>query len=70
MILVTGATGHLGTAVIDQLLKHTSTENFVALARSEEKAKALKDKGVQVRIGDFDDPASLEKAFAEIDKLL
>jgi NAD(P)H dehydrogenase (quinone) len=70
MILVTGATGHLGTAVIDQLLKHTSTENFVALARSEEKAKALKDKGVQVCIGDFDDPASLEKAFAGIDKLL
>ncbi len=47
MILVTGATGHLGTAVIDQLLKHTSTENFVALARSEEKAKALKDKPLQ-----------------------
>ena len=40
------------------------------MARSEEKAKAWKDKGVQVRIGDFDDPASLEKAFARIDKLL
>ncbi len=70
MILVAGATGHLGTAVIDQLIKHTSTDSFFALARSEEKAKALKDKGVQVRIGDFDDPASLEKAFAGIDKLL
>lgn len=70
MILVTGATGHLGTAVIDHLLQSTSKENFIALARREEKAKSLIDKGVQVRIGDFDDLASLEKAFQGIDKLL
>lgn len=70
MILVTGATGHLGSAVIDQLLKNTSKEKFIALARNEEKAQALTDKGVQVRIADFDDIASVEKAFQGIEKLL
>lgn len=70
MILVTGASGHLGTAVIDHLLKNTSKDNFIALVRSEEKAQSLKDKGVQVRIADLDDLASVEKAFQGIDKLL
>lgn len=62
MILVTGATGHLGTATVEHLLKNAQTENIVALARNEEKAKALRDKGVKVRIGNFDDTASLDSA--------
>lgn len=70
MILVTGATGQLGTAVIDHLLKSSSADKFVALARSEEKAKGLIDKGVQVRYGDFDNHASIKKSFYGIDKLL
>ena len=37
MILVTGATGHLGTAVVNQLLKNTKVNNIVALARDENK---------------------------------
>jgi len=70
MILVTGATGHLGTAVINHLLKKTSLDNFIALVRSEEKAQPLRNKGVQVRIADFDDIASVGKAFDGIEKLL
>lgn len=70
MILITGATGHLGSAVVDHLLKESSLDNFIALARTEEKAKPIRDKGIQVRIGDFDDLASLEQAFDGIDKLL
>lgn len=70
MILVTGATGNLGTTVVDQLLKITNTANFLALVRSEEKAVSLKSKGVHIRFGDFNDAASLETAFAGIEKLL
>lgn len=70
MILVTGATGHLGTATIEHLLKNTKADKVVALARNEEKAKSLRDKGVQVRIGDFDDTASLDKAMQGIEKVL
>ncbi|MEM9477675.1 MAG: NmrA family NAD(P)-binding protein [Pseudomonadota bacterium] len=39
MILVSGATGNLGRAVVTAL--HTAGENVVALVRSAEKAKAL-----------------------------
>ncbi|MDG3581075.1 SDR family oxidoreductase [Galbibacter pacificus] len=70
MILVTGATGHLGSAVISHLQKNISVDSFIALARSEEKAQSLKAKGIQVRIADFDDIASIEKAFEGIEKLL
>lgn len=70
MILVTGATGHLGTATVEHLLKKTKADNIIAFARSEEKAKALRDKGVEVRIGDFDDITSLDKAMQGIEKVL
>lgn len=70
MILVTGATGHLGTATVEHLLKNTQTENIIALARNEEKAKALRDKGVKVRIGNFDDTASLDSAMQGVEKVL
>lgn len=69
-ILITGATGHLGRAVIDQLLKNTGLDNIVALARDENKAKSLKEKGIEVRLGTFDDTASLDHALQGIEKVL
>lgn len=70
MILVTGATGHLGTAVVNQLLKNTKVNNIVALARDENKINSLKEKGIEVRLGTFDDTTSLDKALQGIDKVL
>ncbi|MEN5231834.1 SDR family oxidoreductase [Sphingobacterium faecium] len=70
MILVTGATGNLGSNVIDQLLKVTTPDKFIALARNDDKASSLKNKGVTVRIGNFDEPTSLETAFVGVEKLL
>ncbi|WP_257670949.1 SDR family oxidoreductase [Parapedobacter tibetensis] len=69
-ILVTGATGHLGKATLEHLLKNTTADNIVALARDENKAAALKEKGVEVRIGDFEDTASLDTAMQGISKVL
>ncbi|HEY5371085.1 MAG TPA: SDR family oxidoreductase [Hanamia sp.] len=69
-ILITGATGHLGTAVINQLLKNTDSNHIVALARDESKAKFLREKGVEVRLGTFEDTASLDKALQGIEKVL
>lgn len=51
-VLITGATGHLGTAVVSQLLKNTNANNIVALARGENKATSLKEKGVEVRLAE------------------
>jgi NAD(P)H dehydrogenase (quinone) len=70
MILVTGATGHLGSAVIDYLAAHSAKDQFIALARSATKAAALKARGIQVRIADFDQPDSLREAFKAVDKVL
>lgn len=70
MILVTGATGFLGSAVVERMRKKTLTDKFVTFARDKEKAKRLTDQGVQVRYGNFDDPASLDKAMQGIEKVL
>lgn len=70
MILVTGATGQLGTAVVQTLLNKTSADRVAALVRDENKAAALKNAGVDVRVGSYDDPASLENAVQGVDKVL
>lgn len=69
-ILVTGATGQLGSKVLDHLLTKVAASNVAVSVRDPRKAEALAARGVEVRQGDFDDPASLDKAFAGIDRLL
>jgi NAD(P)H dehydrogenase (quinone) len=70
MFLVTGATGHLGSAVVSHLLKTTAANNIVAFARDENKANHLKGKGIEVRIGTYDDISSLGMAMQGIEKVL
>jgi NAD(P)H dehydrogenase (quinone) len=71
MILVTGATGHLGAATIDFLLKNNVPAGEIgALVRDKAKAAALTEKGIEVKTGDYTDPASLAEAFKGVDKLL
>ena len=55
-ILVTGATGKLGSLVIENLLKNTTPENIAVSVRDTSKTQHLKDKGIDVRYGDFDKP--------------
>jgi len=69
MILVTGATGPLGKAVVEFLLQKTPASNIAALVRDPAKAEDLKAQGVDIRQGDYNDYASLVKAFTGIDKL-
>lgn len=70
MILITGATGHLGTSVIQTLLKKTAASNIAALVRDEAKAIDIKEKGINIRVGNYDDKASLDKAMQGIEKVL
>ncbi|TAE84596.1 MAG: SDR family oxidoreductase [Bacteroidetes bacterium] len=71
MILVTGATGNFGKSTIDFLIKKgISSTNIVALVRDEAKAADLTNKGVALRIGDYDNYSSLVNAFTGVEKLL
>jgi uncharacterized protein YbjT (DUF2867 family) len=70
VIVVTGATGRLGSAVVRHLLNRVSAAEVVACVRNPDAAKELVARGVIVRVGDYDDPDSLLKAFAGADRLL
>lgn len=69
-IAVTGATGKLGNFVIKHLLKKIPANQVVAVVRNLEKAVSLASLGVDIRYGNYMDPASLVKAFSGIPKLL
>ena len=69
-ILVTGASGQLGALVVDSLLSSTAASNIVALVRREEAAEALRAKGVEVRLGDYEDTAALAAAVKGVDRVL
>lgn len=70
MIVVTGATGHLGRAVIEGLVARMDPGEVVASARDPAKQPTLAASGVQVRKGNFDDPHSLDGAFAGATQVL
>ena len=70
MIVVTGATGHLGQHVIRLLLEKVSAAEVAAVVRNPEKAAGIAAKGVQVRKADYGSPATLETALQGADKVL
>jgi NAD(P)H dehydrogenase (quinone) len=68
-VLITGATGQLGSAVLNELIGKRGYENVSALVRDLSKAGKLKEKGVHLIQGDYNDYNSLVSAFKGIDKL-
>jgi nucleoside-diphosphate-sugar epimerase len=67
-ILVTGASGWIGSAVVPDLLG--AGHEVVGLARSEASAQALEAAGAFVQRGDVDDPDGLAKAAADSDGVI
>lgn len=71
MILVTGANGHLGRAIVTHLISRLGGGEHLAVSvRDPERADDLARRGISVRQGDFDRPESLVKAFAGAEKLV
>lgn len=68
MILLTGATGFLGSAIAEAL--HKSGTPFVALLRETSDHSALKGLGIPLRYADVNDPQSLLEAFAGVDTII
>lgn len=69
-ILVTGATGKLGSKIMESLLRTTPASDLAVSVRDPGKAEKLRSRGVEVRQGDFDQPETLDQAFDGIDRLL
>jgi NAD(P)H dehydrogenase (quinone) len=70
MIAITGANGNLGKATISFLLKKTDPSGIVAVVRDAAKMQDYAGSGIQVRVADYNDAASLRNAFQGIDKVL
>jgi NAD(P)H dehydrogenase (quinone) len=68
-LLVTGASGHLGRRVVELLVQSGAT-HIIAASRTPEKLSNFAEQGVIVRYANFDEPDSLQSAFAGVDRLL
>ncbi|WP_431035961.1 SDR family oxidoreductase [Streptomyces sp. P6-2-1] len=69
-IVVTGATGQLGRLVVAGLLEKVPAREIAAVVRSAEKGAEFAAQGVELRIADYDKPATLEDAFHAGDRVL
>lgn len=70
MIIVTGATGQLGRAIVEHLLARLPASHIGVSVRDPRKADDLLTRGVRVRQGDYTDPAGLEHAFEGASQVL
>jgi NAD(P)H dehydrogenase (quinone) len=69
-IVVTGATGHLGRHVVEQLLEKVPAEEITAVVRDESKAADLAARGVRLAVADYNTPETFDGLFAAGDKVL
>jgi uncharacterized protein YbjT (DUF2867 family) len=67
MILVIGATGTTGREVVRELVAAGAPVR--AFVRAAPKAQALREMGIEVAIGDLDQPETLTPALAGVDRL-
>jgi NAD(P)H dehydrogenase (quinone) len=64
---ISGASGNLGAATVAEVKARANGAEIVGISRSPEKLTAH---GIESRFGDFDQPESLTKSFAGLDRLL
>ncbi|GAB3559358.1 NAD(P)H-binding protein [Spelaeicoccus albus] len=69
MIVLTGATGQLGSQIVDQLLARIPADQVGVSVRDTAKAAELAKRGVRVRRGDYSEPDTLSYAFEGADQV-
>ncbi|MEO1080325.1 MAG: NmrA family NAD(P)-binding protein [Pseudomonadota bacterium] len=71
-VLVIGATGTVGGAALSRLqeLATKISLNPIAAVRSEEQRAAMRDRGIEARYLDLDNPASIAAALADVHGVL
>ena len=67
-VFVTGASGHIGSAVVPELIQ--AGHEVTGLARSDASAAAVQAMGAEVRRGDLSDPDGLREAAAGADAVV
>ncbi|MEU3272792.1 NAD(P)H-binding protein [Saccharomonospora sp. NPDC006951] len=70
MIVVTGATGGLGGATVEHLLKRVPADRIGVSVRDAAKARHFADRGVRVRQSSYEDPVALRESFAGAEQVL
>ncbi|NUR04952.1 MAG: SDR family oxidoreductase [Streptomyces sp.] len=69
-IVVTGATGHLGRHVVEQLLEKVPAEQITAVVRDEAKGADFAARGVKLAVADYNAPETFGSIFSAGDKVL
>ena len=69
-IVVTGATGHLGRHVVEQLLEKVPADQITAVVRTPEKAADFAERGVRIMVADYNFPETFDGIFSAGDKVL
>lgn len=69
-IVVTGATGHLGRHVVEQLLEKVPAEQITAVVRDEAKAADFAARGVRITVANYNEPETFDGLFASGDRVL
>jgi NAD(P)H dehydrogenase (quinone) len=69
-IVVTGATGHLGRHVVEQLLEKVPADRITAVVRTPEKAADFVERGVRIAVADYNVPETFDGLFSAGDKVL
>ncbi|MDR3025021.1 SDR family oxidoreductase [Chryseobacterium sp.] len=67
-VFVTGASGYIGTAVVQELIN--AGHQVVGLARSEESAKIISDAGAEVLLGSLEDLQILQEGASQADGVI
>jgi NAD(P)H dehydrogenase (quinone) len=70
MLLVTGAAGYIGSAILRRLARMLPLPELAALARNGAKAKAQLPAGIDLRLADYDNPAALRIALRNVTRLM
>src|SRR5262245_32733235 len=67
-VLVTGGGGHIGSAVVPQLIR--AGHRVVGLARSEASSEQIRSSGADARRGDVTDPGVVHDAAGDVDAVV
>lgn len=70
MLIVTGATGHLGRKVVDHLRTRVPADRIGVSTRDPAEAADLTGAGIRTRRGDYDDADSLRHAWEGAERIL